>query len=168
LLKKILTISLVLVILAVLGNLVYILISHTTNDKFTDFYILGSNGQASQYPSTFFTTNGKVTSIQYDGTNGPITEDQQGLVILGITNHERQSTSYVMAIQIDGNPVKIGFQQNTLDKLGPIILQPDENWEGKVTFNPEHKGDQQKVEFLLYKNGKTESAQTLHLWIDVK
>jgi hypothetical protein len=29
-------------------------------------------------------------------------------------------------------------------------------------------GDNQKVEFLLYKNGSAEVYQDLHLWVDVK
>jgi len=38
---------------------------------------------------------------------------------------------------------------------------------GQVGFTPGNAGKHQKVEFTLYKNGKSEAYLTLYLWLDV-
>ena len=46
-------------------------------------------------------------------------------------------------------------------------LMHNETWEGPFTFRAMRKGDDQKLEFLLYKAGEKEPYRTLHLWLDV-
>ncbi len=50
----------------------------------------------------------------------------------------------------------------------PLALDHDEKWENEVGFVLQVVGDDQKVEFILYKNGEEEPYSSLHLWIDVK
>jgi len=53
-------------------------------------------------------------------------------------------------------------------EVGRIELEHDEKWEGVVAFTPDTTGDNEKVEFLLYKNGEAKpSLESLHLWVDV-
>jgi len=52
--------------------------------------------------------------------------------------------------------------------VGRIELEHDEKWEGVVAFTPDTTGNNEKVEFLLYKNGEAKpSLESLHLWVDV-
>jgi len=53
-------------------------------------------------------------------------------------------------------------------ELGALVLEHDERWEEIVSFTPDRAGDNQKVEFLLYKNGENEPYLKLHLWLKVK
>ena len=80
-------------------------------------------------------------------------------VILGIANHEHQPTTYRIEITIDGQKVGTG---------GPIDVGYEEEWEGEVNFTPVNVGENQKVEFLLFKVGEDEPYLSLHLWLDVK
>ena len=54
------------------------------------------------------------------------------------------------------------------NQVGPLELGHDERWEEIVSFTPDRAGDNQKVEFLLYKNGENEPYLKLHLWLKVK
>jgi len=47
-------------------------------------------------------------------------------------------------------------------------LSIEEKREEEVSFAPQGAGDNQKVEFLLYKNGEGEPYERLHLFIAVK
>ena len=62
--------------------------------------------------------------------------------------------------------VKIDGVRN--NQVGPLELGHDERWEEIVSFTPDRAGDNQKVEFFLYKNEGSEAYPTLHLWINVK
>jgi uncharacterized membrane protein len=47
-------------------------------------------------------------------------------------------------------------------------LTPGGKWEQEVGFKPRHAGNNQKVEFLLYKNNEVKPESTVHFWINVK
>jgi uncharacterized membrane protein len=46
-------------------------------------------------------------------------------------------------------------------------LMHNESWESPFIFKATRAGEDQKLEFLLYKNRKKESYRSLHLWVDV-
>jgi len=78
---------------------------------------------------------------------------------VGIVNQERETVSYRVE-------VRIGGEKN--NEVGPIVLEHDERWEGEVSFVPQVPGENQKVEFFLYKNGETEPRfQPIYLWANV-
>jgi len=52
--------------------------------------------------------------------------------------------------------------------VGPVALDHDGEWEERAGFTPGRAGDNQKVEFLLYRQGQSEVYQRLHLWVDVR
>ena len=138
---KILTLILVLVILGALGTLSYILaMPQETGERFTEFYILGLEGKAADYPTE-------------------LGIGEEGKVILGIVNREYQRVNYRVEIAIDGVSNR---------EIGPLILEYQERWEGEANFAPTKAGDNQKVEFRLYEEGKPLLKEQLHLWIDVK
>ena len=137
---KVLSVVLVVAILGALGTLGYVIAKPKVGERFTELYILGVGGKAEDYPQE-------------------LTIGEEGKVIVGIINRERERVSYHVEVMIDN------VKNN---EVGPIELEHDEKWEGIVVFTPSEPGEDQKVEFLLYKNGGAEpSVESLHLWIDV-
>jgi uncharacterized membrane protein len=109
-------------------------------EQFTEFYVLNAEGKAENYPSTVFL-------------------GQSVEVILGIINHEHEATDYRIEIVIDGE---------SIGQVGPVNLDADETWEQAVTATPKRKGENQKLEFLLYKGDSTDVYESVHLWIEVQ
>ncbi|MBA7502764.1 hypothetical protein ES706_01358 [subsurface metagenome] len=140
-LDKGLSISLVVAIVAALGCLGYVIANPKQGEKFTEFYILGLEGKAENYPQQ-------------------VTVGEEARVILGIVNHEYQPTSYRVEIEINGVKDK---------EICTGILAHEEKWEQVVGFTPEEMGVKQKVEFWLYKDDALQPhlEQPLHLYINV-
>lgn len=136
---KALSIVLVTVILGALGMLIYV-VAVPKIEEFTEFYILGLEGKAANYPQ----------KLAVGG---------EGKVIVGIVNHEGEGVSYRLEVRIDGEKKR---------NIEPIMLNEEQKWEEIVAFTVDKAGDNQKVEFLLYKLGQTEVYDSLHLWIDVE
>ena len=137
---RVLSIILVITIMGALGALGYVIATPKVGEKFTEFQVLGLEGKATDYPREL-----KV--------------GEEGRVIVGIINREHETVSYRMEVKIDG------VRNN---QVGPLELEHDERWEEIVSFTPDRAGDNQKVEFLLYKNGENEPYLKLHLWLKVK
>ena len=137
---KVLSIILLGAILGALGMLGYVIAKPKGGERFTEFYILGLSGTATDYPRE-------------------IRLGEQGTVIVGIVNHEYEEVSYRVEVKIDG------VKNN---KLGPVVLAHEQKWEEKINFIPDKVGDNQKVDFLLYRNEEAEPVlEPLHLWINV-
>jgi uncharacterized membrane protein len=139
LVDRVLSIILIVAVLGALGTLGYTIATPRVGEKFTEFYILGLDGKAIDYP--------KEMKLE-----------EQGRVLVGIINREQERVSYRIKIMVGG-------QEG--GELGPLILQPDEKWEEVVSFTPQKAGSAQKVEFLLYRDGESEPYRELHLWVDV-
>jgi len=164
--NKTLTIILVASILITAGVLIYTVAHPRVGERFTEFYILGLSGKASNYPTEFTMNGSRANSVRY-GEN-QIVLSEYGKVKLGIVNDEQQNTTYSLKIQIDGQPVKIYFSDGTyVEDVDSISLQKGDKWEEEIGFAPIHPGANQKVEFLLFKDGDSEVYQSLHLWINV-
>ncbi|MFC1906238.1 DUF1616 domain-containing protein [Chloroflexota bacterium] len=164
-LSKALSIVLVVVILGTVGVLIYTVSSPKVGERFTEFYILGLEGKAIDYPTEFTLMANQVVSVRYDDATTDISETT-GRVILGIVNQEQQQTTYSVSIQINGKPVNIAYNGQNVSRLNATLLEQGEKWEGEIGFAPMHTGENQKVEFLLYKDGSTEAYNSLHLWIN--
>ena len=159
-------VMIVIVLIAIVSS-VYLIAKPNTGDKFSEFYILGINGQAADYPTDFIlNSNSEVVSVKY-GEGTSFISEAWGRVILGIVNHEQQNTTYTIKIQIDGSQASIPFQNKIVTNIGPLILEPGEKWEEKIGIVPEHIGQNQEVELLLYKNNDTSVYLDLHLWVNV-
>lgn len=172
-LNKTLSVILIIAILGAIGTLAYTVARPKTGEKFSEFYILGINGKAADYPTDFVlsqpsTLNPQpsVASVQYGSNTAPVSE-KWGRITLGIVNHEQATTSYTVVMQIDGTQVNIPFQGGTVKSIGPVVLTPEEKWEQEIGIVPQHTGQNQEVLILLYKNGGTSPYLNLHLWINV-
>jgi uncharacterized membrane protein len=138
-LDKALTIVLVLSIILSISALAYVIITPKQGEKFTEFYILGPNGKAYDYPT-------KVVA------------DNKSTVIVGVVNHEYAKVNYTMRL----------FFDNTTIREQRMTLAHNETWEKPMTYVLSHPGDEQKLEFLLYKEDNfTAPYRDLHLWVNV-
>jgi len=140
-LDKALSIFIIVMILSALGMLSYVVATAgRVPEKCTEFYILGVEGKAKDYPVE-------------------LRVGEEGRVIVGMVNREKEKMSYRVDIAIDGTVNR---------EIVPITLEQGGKWEGRVSFVPTKAGDNQKVEFLLYKEGESSPKEQLHLWINVK
>ncbi len=137
---KTLSVALAVSMLGVLGVSGYLIATPKEGEKFTEFYVLGSGGKAADYPWELQT--GEV-----------------GKVIVGIVNQEDRDMSYHVEIKLAGVPIA---------ELGPVMLEHEEKWEKAVDITPLRVGENQKVEFLLFKEGQEKTTSLLHLWLNVK
>ena len=139
-LNRVLAVILTIVILGALGTLGYVIVEPKAGETFTEFYILGLDGNADNYPSE-------------------VKVGQDVKVIVGLVNHELELASYRVEVKIEG------VKNN---EVGPVVLDNGERWEEILSFIPDKVGDNEKVEFILYKNEEGEPLlEPLHLWIDV-
>ena len=137
---KLITSVLLAAIIVAIGATVYMVKTSPEGENFTEFYILGENGKAADYPSQLMV-------------------GQKGTVILGIVNREHDPMIYRAEVTID---------EEEIDRIASISLEHKEKWEQPVVFAPIRSGTGQKVEFLLYKEDNSEPYSTVHLWIDVE
>jgi uncharacterized membrane protein len=108
-------------------------------EPFTDFYILGPDGEAADYPEK-------------------LAVGEEAEVMVGIVNQEQEPVSYRLAITIE---------ESLISEAGPLTLKHKERWQEIIAFTPDRPGDRQKVEFWLYRLDRDEAYHHLRLWIDV-
>ncbi|MDD5190263.1 MAG: DUF1616 domain-containing protein [Dehalococcoidales bacterium] len=137
---KVLSSVLIIVGLAAIATAGFAIFTPKTGQTFTEFYVLAADHSV-DYPSEV-------------GVGSKTT------VIIGLVNHEAQTTTYRVDVNI--NDVKSA-------EVGPVTIEPEGINEQKVTFVIKDVGQQQKVQFNLYKNDEsTVYMEPLRLWFDVK
>jgi uncharacterized membrane protein len=139
--NKALSIFLIVAIVATLGLIIYMVATPKKGEKFTEFYILSTEGKAQDYPKQVIL--GEPVDI-----------------LSGVVNHEYKPTSYRVEIKINGiktSEVNIGTLAN------------GEKWEEIISFTPQFAGERQRIDFYLYKNGEDEPylKEPLRLYINV-
>ena len=132
---KVLSIVLIAAILGAIGTVGYVIATPKIGEKFTEFYVLGLEGKAMDYPRE-------------------MAVGEEPRVIVGIVNREHETVSYQVEMKMDG------VKNNRVELL---VLGQDEKWEKEVSFTPNRIGDKQQVEFLLYRRGQTEVYQETYL-----
>lgn len=136
--NKFLSVILITSIIASSVTLIYLVVTPKLGEKFTEFYLLSPNGTGSDYPTDLMV-------------------GEEGKVIIGIVNHEYENTTYRLEVNFNG----------TLIHNENVFLIENEKWELSFTFKPSNKGQNQKLEFLLYNIQQKEIYRELHLWINV-
>jgi len=139
-LERVLYVILVIVILGTLGTLGYVFAKPRVGETFTEFYILDSEGKATAYPRQ-------------------LKAGEEETILIGIINREHEMVTYWIEIKPEGV---------VSSKLGPIVLEHNERSEQPAIFTLDKPGEEQKVDFLLYKQGQSEVYQALSLWVDVR
>ena len=137
---KILSALLVLSILFAVFTVVYTIATPKQDAKFTEFYLLGPNGKASDYPTD-------------------LTVGETGNVTVGIVNNEYTNVNYKMVVKLNNQ---------TIDEEN-ITVSNGAKYEKPFTFQLLKSGQKQELEFLLYKlPDDTHVYQSVHLWINSK
>jgi uncharacterized membrane protein len=136
---RVLTVVLLAVIVATVGATVYVIQTPGASERFTEFYLLGPGGKAADYPRQIVL--GAATQV-----------------IAGVVNHEGESVTYRLEIDMNGQPV---------GQVGNITLAKEGKWEEPVSFNATIVGDNQSVQFLLFRDANATAYRNLQLWIDV-
>lgn len=135
-----LTILLLTIILITIASTIYILVSPSTAEKYTELYILGREGRTGDYPTE-------------------IVLGKDARVIVGIANYEFNPISYKLELIINDR------KERTLD---PIFLKHQEKWEQPLIFRPDKIGPRQKVEFRLYRGEIPDIYRSVYLWMTVR
>lgn len=120
-------------------TVLYITINPKQEEGFTEFYILGLNRTASDYPTSI------VAGNDYS-------------VILGIVNNEHRTVNYTLSLE---------FRNSTLLNR-TIKLNRLQAWEKIVNYSLGSVGDRQRLKFLLYKDDNfTAPYRELYLLVNV-
>ena len=143
-LDKILTIILVISIIASIVALIYIIVTPKQGEKFTEFYILGPNGKAADYPTE-------------------LRVGQNATIIIGIVNHECRTVNYTVEIWL----VNASYENNRtvihhmyfFDRFNVTLNSTPVNiegnwtpqWEMRYKFSIDKPG-RYKMWFLLFKD----------------
>jgi len=136
---KTLTIILLIILIIAVVATIYIAVFPQPNEKFTEFYILGPDGKAGNYP----------TNLTANGT---------GEVIIGIVNQEAAAITYRLIVKFN----------RVIIKNDTISLKNNEKKEIPFTFYASNSGQNQDLEFLLYKlPNNTDVYRSLHLTVNV-
>jgi uncharacterized membrane protein len=123
-LNKVLLVILSTAILVTLGMIIYLQVTPAPSERFTEFYLLNSDGKAVDYPAEVH-------------AGMPVA------VTLGLINREGNTASYII------NLVSNGL---TIQSVPVPGLTQDQKWEGKTSFTLNTPGDNQTVEFYLFMN----------------
>jgi len=135
------TVALVVVLLIAVGGVVYLAVAPPeTTDPYTEFYVLGPDGNASGYPTN-------------------LTVDERGTFRVGLRNHEHGTQQYAVTAELDARTV---FEET-------MTVENEASWGTNVSFTPETPGEK-RLRLSLYTDGETAGApdQTLRLLVSVR
>jgi uncharacterized membrane protein len=140
-LNKGLSIILIIAIIVAIGALTYSIISPRKGEKYTEFYILGPEGKAENYPR----------QLRFN---------EPAQVVIGLINHEQQPASY---------QVKVKIRDIIYETIDVGTLSDGQKYEKGIIITPKEIGKNQKIEFWLYMNENDVAyfEEPLYLYVDV-
>jgi uncharacterized membrane protein len=135
----ILIVSIVLSMLVV----VYAVITPNQVDRYTEFYILNSQGKAKDYPTQLSLQSGTQVKV-------------------GIVNREGYKVTYELVIgQNESSQLKQLYAEG-------VTVDENQQWEKTILLKPDAPGNDMEFKFLLYKGGFTTSPyREAHLFANV-
>lgn len=125
--------------------------TESLTEPFTEFYILGPEGTAENYPTDYVL-------------------GESGTVIVGVVNHEQKHVNYTMEVKLEDKSLPLPPDQKY------ISLGDNETWEKAVTITPPFEGTHMMLGFSLYNEGEKEVLEgdiiclpyrDLNIWINV-
>lgn len=155
-LDKVLTVALGVSVLFAAGALVYVLSTDRVGERFSEFYILGPGGMASEYPTN-------------------VSVNESGVVIVGLTNQEHSVAGYDVSVvaqqgefvvEDGGNRSFVPLENRTLETW-EISLAHNETEEREVSFGFEEAGAYRVLFLLEMEGAQEEPYRRLHLWVTV-
>ena len=140
---RVFAVLLVLLILTSVVGLAHIIGNQKEREHFTEFYILGANKTADGYPTDLVLGKNET-------------------VVVGIVNHEYRPVDYTMEMRLENQSLRL------LEDQKQISIAHNMSWIEPVTFTPPFKGNNMKLEFLLFNETEKQTPyRNLHLWINV-
>jgi uncharacterized membrane protein len=130
-----------LTILILIITFSYLALSPVAGERYSEFYILDSQGKTADYPDQ-------------------IKLGDSSSILIGVVNHEEEQTDYCVEIYISTQKVA---------EIHTGKLNNSEKWEKLIEVIPQYSGNNQKMEFWLFKNGEAQpyNNNSLHLFINV-
>jgi len=142
-LNKALVIFFTICILASVSFLSYAVLVPKPGVAFTEFYVLGPDGKAGNYP----------VKLYYGGSAS---------VIAGVVNHEHRDMAYGLVIMLNDSVNSTRLYQENVSVAAGLT------WEKKIDLKPDLTGTGLKIELLLYADGNyTTPYRDLRLFADV-
>ena len=136
--KTVSSILIILLVAAVIAT-VYIIVNPSPGEKFTELYILGAGDKAGNYPTN-------------------LSVNENGNLTLGVVNHEQNTTTYNLIETLNGVTLS---NQN-------ITLNNNETKQINFSFQPTQVGNNQTLEFKLYKLPNTDTVyRSVFLYVNV-
>ena len=140
---KMLTAILIVTILLSITVLAYVVIVPKQGETFTEFYILGPDGMADNYPTNFNLGDVKP-------------------VIVGIADHEYRNVTYDLVVDLNNS---VNVTQLYSEQL---TLVDNQTLQKNIDLKPDQIGTNMEMQFLLYADGNmTAPYRELHLWVNV-
>jgi uncharacterized membrane protein len=169
--NKSVNIVLTIVIIGVFLILVYAIAMPRVGEKFTEFYLLGHEGKAQNYPSAFDMPDNQTTldnqTMEVFYGNSVHESSNYGKVTIGVINHEQKKTSYILNMILDNRQVNAFYKGQSVKQI-EMTLVSEEKWEEEIGFAPQHIGNNQKLEIFLFKDGGNVPSLNLHIFFDVR
>jgi uncharacterized membrane protein len=137
--RRLLTMLAVTLLLAGLAT-TWILVVPSDADFMTEFFILGKDGLAEDYPKS-------------------IHVDDPFMLTVGVTNLERKPATYWIII-------KVG--DRLIGSIEPFSLGIEDTWRDQLSLTMPEAGDNQRVDILLGRENFIFPYRSLRLWVDVK
>ncbi|OLE59407.1 MAG: hypothetical protein AUG17_02855 [Crenarchaeota archaeon 13_1_20CM_2_53_14] len=141
------TIALTLAVVAAISAVAYLASTPRPGASYTQFFILGPNGNASGYPTHLNVSEASTTSI-------------------GVTNHEQGATDYGVRVDLVGVVIRYNNSANISEAIEVnrtaliwfnFTLAKDNNWVTRYTYRINSPG-LWKIQFLLFKDGDFSSV----------
>lgn len=82
------------------------------SEPFTEFYVLGPDGNASNYPKN-------------------LSVGERGRFVVGVTNHEHRDVTYTLVVELDDRVVQ----------RRPVPVDRGATWEEQMSVTPRSAGD---------------------------
>lgn len=143
-LNAIVTYALAAILLICVLSTAYLVVVPQPIEKFTEFYLLGPQGKADNYPAVM--DLGDTCSVT-----------------VGVVNHEYRDMDYNLVVVLDDGNYKV------TEYTQKISLADDEAYRYVVGIKPTMNGTMMKLDFLLYADGDLNTPyRECYLYIDVE
>lgn len=143
--ERILAVLIVAALVISAGALAFFVINPPPGERYTEFYILDSQGTANDYPNS-------------------LAVGEQASVIINVVCHEYGPTAYTVMVILKNES---GSQLNTTLHQYDISLDHEEFWQEEASLSIQERGGY-TLYFYLYINGSSTPNQDLHLRITVE
>jgi uncharacterized membrane protein len=136
--RKLLTWVLAAVLILAVCGTILIIVLPQPSEPFTELYLLGASGKASDYPTN-------------------LTVGQTANVTVGVVNHENANVNYTLVVTLTNKTIA----------TESFSLANNQPWQHLIQFTATTRGSGQKLEFDLYKSGDANVYRSVYLFVTV-